>query len=179
MGRRRCARARGMSQSHARTSTWLPPRSSVTTQTSSPCVSSGSASSTRFRTCLRRRLIEAVRSKGVPSDVTQSGDRGKQTESPAEAESHSLPRPSISRTPRLTSTMGAFTTHVPSYTPFAFDASRLLGRRIQPHAPRLRLRPRPRPRDAVSRPASQNIPPHHPQTSTRRLPTRRRRCTCP
>ena len=31
--------------------------------------------------------------------------------------------------------MGAFTTHVPSYTPFAFDASRLLGRRIQPRVP--------------------------------------------
>ena len=55
--------------------------------------------------------------------------------SPAEAESHILPRPSISRTPRPTSTMGAFTTHVPSYTPFAFDASRLLGRRIQPRVP--------------------------------------------
>lgn len=178
MGRRRCARARGMSQSHARTSTWLPPRSSVTTQTSSPCVSSGSASSTRFRTCLRRRLIEAVRSKGVPSDVTQSGDRGKQTESPAEAESHSLPRPSISRTPRPTSTMGAFTTHVPSYTPFAFDASRLLGRRIQPHAPRLRLRPPGSPRRRLKTRISNSTPPSS-QTSTRRLPTPKRRCTCP
>ena len=175
MGRRRCARARGMSQSRVRTSTWLPPRSSVTTQTSSPCVSSGSASSTRFRTCLRRRLIGA---RGrVPSDVTQSGGRGKQMRG-AEAESHSLPRPSISRTPRPTSTMGAFTTHVPSYTPFAFDASRLLGRRIQPHAPRLRLRPPGSPRRRLKTRISKSTPPSS-QTSTRRLPTRRRRCTFP
>ena len=91
--------------------------------------------------------------------MTQSGDRGKQTESPSEAESHSLPRPSISRTPRPTSTMGAFTTHVPSYTPFAFDASRLLGRRIQPHAPRLRLRPPGSPRRRLTRISNKIHPP--------------------
>lgn len=65
MGRpgRAAAAVRAGEAREMRTSTWLPPRSSVTLQTSSPSVSSGSASSTRLRTCLRRRLIARARSE--------------------------------------------------------------------------------------------------------------------
>jgi hypothetical protein len=111
----------------------------------------------------------------VPSDVTQSGDRGKQ-----------IPRRGReSQSPASVDLANAAAdvhhgcVHYPRSLVHTLRV-RCVATPRAPHPtarPRLRLRPPGSPRRRLTR-ISKSTPPH-PQTSTRRLPTRRRRCTCP